>query len=111
MDALLFTGLVGAAILGVLMLATEGTHRLFSVGRGPTFTLFVFALGLALVFGCSVPSQLCMTGFEVGVNGSRSDGNWNGGDRDRTRTNDATVGGHATVFFDTTGACRAQEEN
>lgn len=45
----------------------------------------------------------CMTGFELGVNGGTSQG--------IIREYNTHYGGvHATIYYDTTGACEAHEE-
>ena len=100
---------VGAGV--VAGLAAGIASLMILAGRPVTFErvldrvviVVAILLGLALI-GCSTPRPPCLTGFEVGVNGGETSGQQFG-----DRYNGEYVGGHATMFFDTTGACRAEE--
>ncbi len=51
-----------------------------------------------LLFVACASHRPCMTGFELGINGGRIDS--------PIRNFDSTyAGGHATIYFDTTGSC------
>jgi len=98
------TGVVaGLAAVIASLLILAGLPVTFARVLDRVVVLVTILLGLALL-GCVAPRPPCVTGFEVGVNGGGSKGRQFG---DRYR--EESVGGHATVFFDTTGACRATE--
>lgn len=59
------------------------------------------ALGLV---GCAQPHKPCFTTLELGVQGSRSEGD-NIAPGIRWDNDDTTIGGSATMTFDFTGAC------
>jgi len=95
----------------VIGIASAVTSFMLLIGADITFDkvlrrvmlVIIFLLGV-LMIGCQLPASPCVTGFEVGVNGGGSKGRQFG-----ERYREENAGGHATVFFDTTGACRATE--
>jgi len=72
-------------------------------------------LSMLLAVGCATSQKPCLSGIELGVFGSESNGDYEEGRAgyhqrgSQTRdTNDVTVGGSATAYFDFTGACVRQ---
>jgi len=64
----------------------------------------VAALILLAALGCTAPKKGCVSGLEIGVNGSKSEGTQSAGP-EVWDTDDVTIGGHATLYLDFTGAC------
>lgn len=67
---------------------------------GKTVATLVGIIAVATTSGCA--HSPCVTGFEVGISG----GEYSGRQRDFDQT---YAGGHATAYFDTTGACSVVE--
>ena len=66
--------------------------------------------GLIVVLTTGCFHDPCISGFELGVNGSVTRGTSSSratpsSDPERWNNDDYTVGAHSTVHFDTTGAC------
>lgn len=71
-------------------------------------------LSVALSLGCATPHKPCFTTLELSVFGSESNGTSKTGANlnvigDKWDNDDVTVGGSATMTFDFTGYCEAEE--
>ena len=71
-------------------------------------TLIVMVQAAAIVFACIImfgcgTRPPCMTGFETGIGASKQYG-------DIPDFDSTYVGWHATIYYDTTGACGPYEE-
>jgi len=103
-----FLGVVIYGLPFVLTIAcvAETGHRMFGGDRITWMTWMT--LGALAVLQVACHHNPCISGAEIGINGSRSDGQQALG-TERWDTDDVTVGGHATLYIDTTGACNAPQ--
>lgn len=101
---LLVVSLAGFVLVSPVFLVAWAVHHRMDIDPvGVSVFIVCVILALLVLLGCVPPKQPCMTGFEIGVNGGQNQGQQFG---EGYRENN--VGGHATVYFDTTGACRAE---
>lgn len=101
----LFPFALGLGILAFVALFAELLGWIMDRPVRELLMILVVLYFLFMLVGCVLPKEPCMTGFEIGINGGQSDGRQFG-----EPYSEENIGGHATVYFDTTGACRAWEE-